>query len=146
MAHPDGAQAPAEPSGCHSIYPAVMCTLPKAAHVHVNMLLFTMPGCDYPRPHGWEKTLVCPPEGVFSIITAQGLPSVLPSPLSDGPLRRHPPRRRPGSCVSSACSPGRSGCASSSAAGAAWPPWPWPTQPLAARCHKEGAGSGSAVT
>lgn len=45
------------------------------------------------------------------------------SPWSDGPRHHHPRHRPPGSCVSSTCSPGRSGCASSSAAGAAWPPW-----------------------
>lgn len=94
------------------------------------------------------QTLVCPAEGLFSIITAHRLPSLLPSPWNDAPRHHHPPRRRPGSCVSSACSPGRSGCASSSAAGAASPPWCWPcpAKPLAARWHKEGAGSDSAVT
>lgn len=147
MSHPDGAQAPAEPSGCHSICPALMCALPRAVCVHVNMLLFTMPGVTTPN-HMDGQTLACPAEGPFSIISAHGLPSLLPSPLSDGPRRRRPPRRRPGSCVSSACSPGRSGCASSSAAGAASPPWWWPcpAKPLAARWHKEGAGSDSAVT
>lgn len=43
MSHPDGAQAPAEPSGCHSVRPTLTFALPRV-----------MPSRDFPKPRGWE--------------------------------------------------------------------------------------------